>query len=137
MKPPELIAMRSHTKPRHRPGKTLPPYGRQWLEAGAKYGPFVVFGPGAWDIAERRKRSGFVLVCPSDRDPLEFDWSLLSGRATVVIEAGSFDTPRLERIAYALLTAGVPLVHPIRVPGLSDALPLTWASYARDDYEPV
>lgn len=129
--------MNQHTTSRNRLGKTLPPYGRQWLEAGAKYGPFVVFGPDAWDIAEGRKRAGFVMVCPDGSDPLEFDWSLLNGRATVVIEAGGFDTPRLERIAYALLTAGVPLVHPIRVPGLTDELPLTWASYARDDYEPV
>ena len=114
--------------------KVLPPYGRQWIEAGAKYGPFVICGPGAWEMAERRKHSGFAMVTPSDRDPLDFDWSLLNGRQTVLIEAGGFDTPRLERVAFALLAAGVPLVFPIRTVMLDLDPPQVWPSYARDDY---
>lgn len=116
--------------------KKLPPFGRQWIEAGRRYGPFVICGPGAWGLAERRKHSGYAMVVPSDRDPLDFDWSLLNGRLTILIEAGGFDTKLVERTAFALLAAGVPHVRPIRTVGLDSGLPYCWPSYARDDYVP-
>ena len=118
----------------HPSRKPLPPFARQWLDAGARYGPQVICGPGAWNFAEHRKRCGFALVAPPGQDPLTFDWSLLKGRAVVLIEVGGFDTPQLERVAMALLLAGVPLVHPIRAVSPGAALPATWPSYARDEY---
>ena len=125
------MSREAHAWPSRKP---LPPYGRQWIEAGAKYGPFVICGPGAWDMAKRRKRCGFALVAPDDRDPLDFDWSLLNGRETVLIESGGFDTPKLERVVFALLAAGVPLVFPIRTVMLDRDPPQVWPSYSRDDY---
>lgn len=117
----------------HRNRKPLPPYAKQWLNAGARYGPQVICGPGAWAFAEHRKRCGFALVAPPDRDPLEFDWSLLNGRAVVLIEVGGFDTEVVERTALALLIAGVPHVRTIRRVHPDQPVP-TCGSYARDEY---
>jgi hypothetical protein len=114
--------------------KPLPPYARQWLDAGARYGPQVICGAGAWQFAEHRKRNGFALVAPPDRDPLEFDWSLLAGRSVVLIELGSFDTAMLERVAYALMRDGVPMVFPIRDALLAEKPPQVWPCYMRDEH---
>lgn len=116
----------------HPTRKPLPPYGKQWLDAGGRYGPQVICGPGAWAFAEHRKHCGFALVAPHGQDPLQFDWSLLRGRAVLLIEVGGFDTAAMERLVYALLRDGVELVHPIRkVPTDPAALPVDWPSYIR------
>jgi hypothetical protein len=93
----------------------------------------VICGPGAWDFAEYRRRCGFALVAPPDRDPLEFDWALLKGRSVVLIEVGSFDTAALERVAYALMRDGVPMVFPIRDALLAEKPPQVWPCYMRDE----
>jgi hypothetical protein len=113
--------------------RPLPPYARQWLDAGAKYGPQVICGTGAWQFAEHRKRCGFAIVAPPGQDPLQFDWSPLAGRSVVLIEVGSFDTEYVERTALALLIAGVPHVRTIRRVHPDQPLP-TCGSYARDEY---
>jgi len=127
----ERAALWSTNKPHGR--KPLPPYGRQWIEAGRRYGPFVFCGPGAWDLAARRTHCGFALVAPIDRDPLDLDWSLLAGRVTILIEAGGFDTELVERTALALLIDGAPHVRTIRRVH-PDQRPPICGSYARDDY---
>lgn len=116
----------------HTGRKPLPPFARQWLIAGSRYGPQVICGPGAWAFAEHRRRCGGALVAPPGQDPLQFDWSPLKGRSVVLIEVGTFDTPALERLAYAILRDGAELVHPIRkVPDAPAALPVAWPSYSR------
>ncbi len=93
--------------------RKLPPFGREHLERGRQDCAFVAMGPGAWALARRRLQFYPVMVLPDDADPFDYRWPV-TGRPVLLLEFGSFDTDRLERVALALLRAGAPIVTTIR-----------------------
>lgn len=109
--------------------RRLPPYARQWIDSGRRYGPMVIIGPDAWARAARH--GAICMVVPDDEDPLAFDWRCLAGLPVVLIETGVPDTPRLDRTAYALLVAGVPMITPIRTAMLELRPPQVWPRYVQ------
>jgi hypothetical protein len=85
-----------------RQSRRLPPNGRKFLDSGS-CNPWVAIGPKAWDVD--RIKSFPVMVLPDDRDPADFSWPV-AGLEVLVLEVGTYNTARLERLAQALLTAG-------------------------------
>ena len=89
----------------------LPPYGRRLMsDPKPASNVFVYCGAEGFSRAATDKRPGPILAIREDDDPSSHDWRLVSGRDAVVIEYGSTNRDRLERIAYYLLVAGAKLV---------------------------
>lgn len=96
-----------------------PPYAREvtarLADVGAwrrRYGSnadsvFVAAGgPAAWSWARQRLSSYLVLVAPADRDPAEFDWSMVAPQAPATVVPFDCGDDFAERLAVAILRDG-------------------------------
>ncbi|MBL8226387.1 MAG: hypothetical protein JNM50_13770 [Chromatiales bacterium] len=73
------------------------------------------------------------MVLPEGADPLAFHWPV-KDLPVLLIEVGTFDTARLERLAYALLRDGAAFVRPLREALLAKTPPESWPTYCQDHY---
>jgi hypothetical protein len=91
--------------------KRLPPYGRRYLRERPANGAWIACGPGAWDFTQLKPFP--VMVLPEQSDPVAFRWPVID-QDVLLVEAGTYDTGRLQRIAQVLLESGARMVLPIR-----------------------
>lgn len=105
----------------------LPPYGRAFL--ASKGNAWVALGERAWNVA--RSKSFPVMVLPPGADPYAFHWPV-AGRVVTVIESGSFDTDRLERLALILMVHGARRVIACREALIHDDRVFPLITYTND-----
>jgi hypothetical protein len=89
----------------------LPPYGRELTDArrrGQKPNVHIHAGDRAWDRAKMRKPPE-VLVCPSDADYRQYDWTACRGLSVTLIVWGR-DAEAVEAFAEHLIRSGAELV---------------------------
>ena len=91
--------------------RPLPPFGRLYREQPPSNGVWIACGPNAWDFTKLKPFP--VLVLPDECDPADFQWPV-ADQDVLLIEIGTYDTERVERIAQVLLESGARLVYPIR-----------------------
>jgi len=91
--------------------KPLPPYGKYFVGRPPSCGVWIACGPNAWDFTKLKPFP--VLVLPDECDPADFRWPV-ADQDVLLIEVGTYDTERVERIAQVLLESGARLVYPIR-----------------------
>jgi hypothetical protein len=106
--------------------KPLPPYGKDHVTRRGH--AWVAIGERAWELPKRKAFP--VMVVPPGEDPHEFTWPVRD-QVVTVIELGSFDTDRLDRLALALLLAGARRVIAVREAQLRQKVS-SLAVYARD-----
>jgi hypothetical protein len=97
--------------------KQFPPNGRRLLTHRNSAGVWVAFGPGAWRFASAKPFP--VLVLPHDSEPECFKWPVRD-EDVLVVEVGTYDTVRLERLAQVLLESGANLVQSVRTANYRD-----------------
>ncbi len=105
----------------------LPPYGRQFLASG-RYA-WVALGDGAWHVARRKLFP--IMVLPPGADPYAYQWPV-AGHVVTVVESGSFDTERLERLALILMTQGARRVIACREALIHDGRVFPLVTYIND-----
>lgn len=98
--------------------RTLPPYGRQYLEDPPSAGLWVVFGPDAWDFASKQPFP--VVVLPPGAKPTDYDWPATSGPA-LIFETGPRADDLLHELAKSLMLVGAPSIVAIRDSFLSSS----------------
>lgn len=97
--------------------KPLPPYGRQYIEQPLSSGVWIACGPDAWDFTKLKPFP--VMVLADECDPADFQWPV-AHQDVLLIEIGTYDTERVERIVQVLLESGARLVYPIRTSNFSE-----------------
>jgi len=107
--------------------RPLPPFGRQFL--ASKGNAWVALGERAWEIA--RSKSFPVMVLPPGADPYSYRWPV-AGHVVTVIESGSYDTDRLERLALILMTDGARRVIACREALIHDDRVFPLVTYVND-----
>jgi hypothetical protein len=59
------------------------------------------------------------MVLPENTDPVDFRWPV-ADQDVLLVEVGTYDTGKLERIAQVLLESGARMVLPIRTENFDD-----------------
>ena len=111
------ITMKSYTSRR------LPPYGRVAQERikdranwphwsgtsrdGSHLTLWAVTGAGAWEWARVHRDTRLFLLLPTDEEPEQYSWELLTDHDPVLLLAlGDFDQAVVDRLAAAILRDG-------------------------------